>query len=207
MARIRTFIAVEVSERIRGNAIDLQRNLAKLGGDIRWTPEDNFHLTLLFLGEVNELELVPICRTAAKVARKHIPFTMQFDGLGCFPTPRRPKVLWAGVSEGSEDLRELHEDLEAPLLELGCYRREERAFTPHLTLGYIASADRGKVDGNEGRVTGTDVEEGVDWSKAVRDNADWTGGYCQVEEILVMTSELRRSGSVYSVAARAKLGL
>ncbi len=138
MARVRTFIAVDLDDAVKDNLAALQETLGRDAGSIKWTRVDNMHLTLLFLGDVAQLEVVDICRVVQSRSRKHKSFPFATQGLGAFPNVRRPKVLWAGITEGSEALRALHADLEDGLLELGCYRREDREYTPHLTLGRLA---------------------------------------------------------------------
>ncbi len=108
--------------------------------------------------------------------------------MGAFPNARRPKTLWAGVGEGTNSLKMIHAALEPALMELGCYRREERAYTPHLTLGRINRED----------TAGT-------WGPIITKHADWEGGDTMVDEVLVMSSELSRGGPVYSIMARAPL--
>lgn len=188
MARIRTFIAVDIDQAVRDRAITLQEKLARSAAYVKWVDPDSMHMTLLFLGEVPQLDLVPICRVVSNGVKDLPPFNYTVAGLGAFPTPRRPKVLWAGVTDGSEALQELHERLETPLLELGCYRREERAYNPHLTLGRV----------------NRDNESGP-WDRILTDHADWDGGTTSVSEVLVMSSELRRDGPVYTVVGRGKL--
>jgi 2'-5' RNA ligase len=134
---------------------------------------------------VEELEVVSICRVVQERARKHARFTLDVAGLGAFPNSRRPKILWAGVTEGVTELRALHGDLEEGLLDLGCYRREDREYTPHLTLGRLSHDDR--------------VEE---WGPVLAKHADWEGGSMPVDEVLVMRSEMRRGGPEYSVLGR-----
>jgi 2'-5' RNA ligase len=93
------------------------------------------------------------------------------------------------VRAGSAELVALHDALEQPLLELGCYRREDRKFTPHITLGRVRSnrpSDRLALEMDR--------------------QAGWHGGECEVSEVLVMSSELRPVGPVYSVLSRGVLG-
>src|SRR5947209_19294935 len=104
MARIRTFIAIDPGAAIRNALIAVQHNLAKDATDVKWVEEDNLHLTLLFLGEVQDRELVGICRAVEKGAATQSPFAMQVTGIGCFPNPRRPRIVWAGVGAGSAEL-------------------------------------------------------------------------------------------------------
>jgi 2'-5' RNA ligase len=93
------------------------------------------------------------------------------------------------VTEGAAELRALHADLEEGLLELGCYRREDREYTPHLTLGRLSHDDRAE-----------------DWGTILAQHADWQGGSTPVEEVLVMRSEMRKGGPEYTVLGRGRLG-
>jgi 2'-5' RNA ligase len=188
MSRIRTFIAVDIGDALRQRTAQLQQRLARLAPAVKWVEENNMHLTLLFLGEVNQLDLVPICRVLKEQTQTFPSITIGIGGLGAFPTPRRPKILWAGVAEGADDLKRIHQRLEQSLAELGCYRREDRAYSPHLTLGRLTEEDRAEA-----------------WGPIIANHADWEGGSTQIDKILVMSSELRRSGPVYSIIARAGL--
>ncbi len=189
MARLRTFIGVDIGKAIRDRAVSLQENFARLGTDVKWVEPENLHVTLLFLGEVDDREVPAVCRAVAEETQKHAPFAMCIEGAGCFPTPRRPRVLWIGVGEGAEQLCALHDGLEPPLLELGCYRREERKYKPHITLGRVRS-DRATEQ----------------LAAALTKQAKWQGGQTKVDEILVLSSELTPKGPVYSTLSRAKLG-
>ncbi len=189
MARIRTFIAIDLAPGVKARLTALQEDLARSASGVKWTRADNMHLTLLFLGEVNELEVVSICRVVQQRAPKHAAFTLDVAGLGAFPNPRRPKILWVGVTEGVAELRALHADLEEGLLDLGCYRREDREYTPHLTLGRLSHDDRAE-----------------DWERILATHAGWQGGSMPVDEVLVMRSEMRKGGPEYSVLGRGRLG-
>lgn len=187
MARTRTFIAVGVTKSIREQLISLQETLARTGAEVNWVEPENIHPTLLFLGEVDDREIPKVCRIAADGAKKQPVFSLTVEGAGCFPTPRRPRILWVGVGEGAQPLVALHDDLEIPLQDLG-YRREERRYTPHITLGRVRSDHS--------------TEE---LAKQLARRAAWKGGEMTVEELLIMGSELKRAGPVYTVLGRAKL--
>lgn len=188
MARLRTFLALDPGKALRDRLLTLQEKLAEAGADVKWVEAANLHLTLHFLGEVEDRDLAAICRVTNDVAGQvdRIPISLQ--GVGCFPNARRPRVLWVGLGEGRDDVTALHAALEQPLLDLGCYRREARAFTPHLTMGRVNS-DKGN--------------DRLAASLATR--ANWHGGETTIEEVLVMSSELLRSGPVYTVLGRARL--
>jgi 2'-5' RNA ligase len=188
MARMRTFIAVHPGDNICSHCALVQRKLAREVPDVKWVEEANLHLTLLFLGEVRDRDLPDVCRSVTRTAEAIEPFPMEIKGIGCFPNPRRPRIVWAGVGEGAAATIELHDALEAPLLELGCYRREARQYTPHLTLG------RTKSD-----------EPSEQLAKALPPYQDWRAGEGMIREVLIMASELTRQGPEYTVLGRGKL--
>jgi RNA 2',3'-cyclic 3'-phosphodiesterase len=188
MARLRTFIAVDLGKLLRDRCASLQEILGRTGADIKWVEFENLHLTLHFLGEVDEREIAPLCRVVADCCGARPVFSLSAEAVGCFPNPRRPRVVWVGVGEGKDELIGLHDALEPPLLELGCYRREERPYTPHITLGHVRSE----------RASGQLVA-------ALKRRADWQGGVTQVREVQVLSSELTPQGPVYTVLSRAPL--
>jgi RNA 2',3'-cyclic 3'-phosphodiesterase len=189
MARLRTFIAVDLGRPLRDRCAALQENLANTGADVKWVEVENLHVSLFFLGEVDEREIVPLCRVVASGCNTYSPFSLSVETVGCFPNPRRPRVVWVGVGEGSAELVALHDTLEPPLLELGCYRREQRQFKPHITLGRVRSERAGDQLAN-----------------ALKKYATWQGGITEVREVQVMSSELTPQGPVYTILSRAKLG-
>lgn len=188
MARLRTFIAVDIGKAIRDRAVALQGTLARTGNDVKWVEPENLHVTLLFLGEVDDRTVPEVCRVVADGCRNQAAFSLRVEKVGCFPNARRPRVLWIGVGDGTQELCALHDALEPPLLELGCYRREERQYTPHITLGRVKSD------------LPTDK-----LAAALAKQAAWQGGETLVREVLVLSSELRPQGPVYTVLSRAKL--
>src|SRR5438552_8300487 len=118
MARLRTFIGVDIGKAIRDRAVALQEKLAQASDVVKWVEPENIHVTLLFLGEVDNREVPAVCRVVADETAGHAPFEMTVEKLGCFPNPRRPRVLWIGVGEGAAELITLHDGLEPPLLQL-----------------------------------------------------------------------------------------
>ncbi len=188
MVRLRTFIGVGLENSLRDRAIALQEKLAATGAQVKWVEPDNLHVTLLFLGEVGERDLVGVCRAVTQTCSRQSPFSLSLEGVGCFPNTRRPRVVWAGIGEGGQELCDLHDALEPPLQELGCYRREERQFTPHITLGRVKN----------------DEEANEDLVKSLEKLKKWKGGVMQAREVLVMSSELTPKGPVYAVMSRGR---
>jgi 2'-5' RNA ligase len=188
MSRIRTFIAVDPGRAVRDRLVELQQDLGRAGRGMKWVEPENLHVTLLFLGEVDDREVPDVCRAVTDSCAARDAFVLTVAGVGCFGSPRRPRTVWAGLTGGAPELVALHDALEPPLMELGCYRREDRPFTPHLTLG---------------RVQGGRVAAGL--GDALLRFRGWRGGSTEVHEVLVMSSELRPAGPVYTVLSRAKL--
>jgi 2'-5' RNA ligase len=188
MARLRTFIAIDLGKAIRDRLLALQENLARSGTEVKWVEPENLHVTLLFLGEVDERDVPQVCQAVAQAAQQLASFPLSVETAGCFPNVRRPRVLWVGVGEGKQAVCTLHDALEKPLLELGCYRREERQYTPHITLGRV------KSDRPTDKLASTLLKY-----------AGWKGGETTVREVLVMSSELTSKGPIYTVLSRAKL--
>jgi 2'-5' RNA ligase len=188
MSRVRTFVAVPLADDVRGRVAALQTEWMRLLPEIKWVEEENLHVTLVFLGEVEDRELPKVCQLARQAVADREPFTMGVGQVGCFPNPRRPRVLWAGVGPGAEEVVAVHDGVEAALETLG-FRREDRRYTPHITLG------RTKSDGP--------VRE---LATALDRHAAWQAGEMVVDEIHIMGSELTRNGPRYTVLGRATLG-
>jgi 2'-5' RNA ligase len=190
MARIRTFIAVDPGKIIRDRLVSLQKKLAESGADVNWVEQANLHLTLLFLGEVDERDVLDVCRAVSSVTAELPAFTISVEGTGCFPNMRRPRVVWVGLKQGAKEMVALHDALEKPLLKLGCYRREVREYTPHITLGRIR----------------TDLPM-TELATGLTKHQTWKGGEAVVNEVHVMSSELKPSGPIYAVLSRGKLDM
>lgn len=187
MARHRTFLAIDVGDAIRKRLVSLQETMGQAAPGVKWVEPQNLHLTLHFLGEINERDVLPVCRGVGETCAALPFFSMEVKGVGCFPTPRRPRTVWVGLGEGVDEVKALHAALEEKLLALGCYRREERAYTPHITLGRVKQ------------------DEAADLSDLLRKHAAWQAGAIPVREVLVLSSELTPQGPIYTPLGRGKL--
>jgi len=132
---MRTFIAVEMPKYIRKKIDDFIKEEVKRNLPIKWVKFENLHITLKFLGEIDEKKKSEITPAIKEIGKKYAPFRFSLEGLGCFPSPRKPRVLWIGVTEGSEKLCEITQELEEKLSQFGF--KEEKRFHPHLTIGRI----------------------------------------------------------------------
>jgi 2'-5' RNA ligase len=133
---MRLFVAIDIPDAVRDALTAVGRQLRQLCPNARWVRLEGAHLTLKFIGETppDRAERV---RSTLSAVRPCGPIELQFAGLGFFPGPGRPRVLWAGVRV-STALRELDASIETQLESLGI-PRETREFSPHITLARFDS--------------------------------------------------------------------
>jgi 2'-5' RNA ligase len=134
---MRLFVAVDLSGEARQAMAAEQKRIASALGvrqtSLKWVRQEHMHLTLVFLGSVDEAR----ARAVVDVIGRDVdaaPFDMVFDGVGAFPPHGAPRVLWTGVTHGAADLVALHRELGQRAAALGI-ALEDRSFHPHLTLG------------------------------------------------------------------------
>ena len=108
---------------------------------VAWVAPQNFHITVKFLGGIDEERVPTIVEAVRAATAGHRAFTLEIRGLGAFPAPTRPRVLWAGVTEGAAALIALAGAVDAALAALG-FEREARAFTAHVTLARVREPRR-----------------------------------------------------------------
>lgn len=185
---MRTFIALNIPPDDRQALHDATRPIREAVGDASWVAADNLHLTLKFLGEVDEARAVQVGQHLASIGVAHRPLTLEVAGAGVFPNFRAPRIVWMGVAPDSK-LELLHHDVERGCEALG-FGAEARAFRPHITLGRLKAPPPAHVR----RVLG-DALRACTFSRRV-----------PVDSVDLMASALGGSGSRYSVVAAASLG-
>ncbi len=127
---LRAFFAVNLEPRIVEEIREIQNRFRHLEG-IRWVHPERMHITLTFLGEIEQNRVDQLSRVLAEPAREVAAFSLSFRGAGVFPNLKNPRVLWLGVDEGREELRQIH----ALIQEALSYKERDRRFSPHVTLG------------------------------------------------------------------------
>ncbi|MDJ1432941.1 RNA 2',3'-cyclic phosphodiesterase [Halostagnicola sp. A-GB9-2] len=185
---MRLFVSIDLPETLTESVADLQTALEDASG-LNFVDPTQAHITLKFLGDVDE-DQVPNLESEleAAVADANIdPFTVRFGGLGVFPDLEYISVVWLGVETGGDQLRRLHETIEARTTAMG-FEPEEHDFTPHVTLARMEHAG------------GKDLVQ-----EAVR-NRDPTIGETRVTSVRLTESTLSRDGPRYSTVERLSLG-
>jgi RNA 2',3'-cyclic 3'-phosphodiesterase len=186
---LRTFVAVEIDRPIRSRAAELIELLRGVAADVKWVETHNLHLTMKFLGDVHERELVQVCRAVQRGASKVKPFDLELRGAGAFPNAVRPRTVWLGAGDGAPQMIVLHDAIEAALADLG-YREEHRQFQTHVTIGRVRGAGPG-------------IDE---LGKLLQQHAEFPAGRMTVNKVTAFSSTLTSDGPIYEVIGAASLG-
>ena len=183
---MRLFVALEIPVAVRDNLAAQIKELRDLPAPLadkrlRWVRPENLHVTLKFIGEVEAAKLDGI-RSALTAIGVGAPVGLDFRGLGFFPAEEYPRVLWAGL-RASGNLPVLARDIDRALEGQGI-ARDERAFTPHLTLARFES--RG-------------FDEKL--RAAIQKNSEREFGAFEAREFHLIQSRLKPSGAEYTFLA------
>ncbi|NOZ69184.1 MAG: RNA 2',3'-cyclic phosphodiesterase [Deferribacteres bacterium] len=183
---MRSFIAIELEGPVRESLSQLQEELKSCGADVRWVKPENIHLTLKFLGNISEETAGSIVSVLEKCCTGVSAFDIEVSGVGVFPDTKSPRVLWAGIS-GDGTLRELQQKIEDGTASLG-FKRENRKFVPHLTLGRFRSSGGKKILADK-----------------LEKHKDSSFGAVKVGSVVLMKSDLGPGGATYTRIAEIPL--
>jgi RNA 2',3'-cyclic 3'-phosphodiesterase len=185
----RTFIAIPIPDPIGQQLAGWQRALAPEIPGCRWVESQPLHITLGFLGDVRNRDLNDLCLGVAAAAEPTSRFELNVEGLGAFPSPARPRVVWAGITAADlGPLGTLRESVVRAATKAG-YRPDDPRFHPHVTLGRIRS-DRGQP---------------CDLTEIVRREQARSAGSFPVVEVVTYASTLGPGGAAYAPLNRARL--
>lgn len=191
MEPVRAFIAIELPKPIRAALARLQDALkASRTTSVKWVDTEGIHLTIKFLGNIDTGEIPELSKVLRDAIRGTEPFRLKLENAGAFPNVRSPRVLWVGVGGETEKLVTLHKIVEQALAPRG-FAPENRAFSPHLTLGRV----REGAQANELRRLG----EGIAAAKIEGEL------FFGVDSLNLMRSQLTREVPIYSCLTSFKL--
>ncbi len=188
MADIRTFIAINASQRVTNNVARLIPRLESAQAGYRWVEDENLVIQLNSVGMVRDTELPELLKLIKETVEPFPRFELSMQGVSGFPSEEEPRVVWIGVDEGIESLKAIYDTLADALHHWGI-NRERKPFVPHMTLGRL---DRG------GRWNDPLLEK----MHRLRSH---DSGFCTVSEITVYSSYQDRSGLTYTPMARVQL--
>jgi 2'-5' RNA ligase len=192
MGKIRTFVAIELPGELKQDVDKLIVGLKPFGPEVRWVRAANLHLTLRFLGDIEQSEVPALEEHIKQNIVGLQPFPLKLAGLGCFPNMRRPRVVWIGTDVSGDiggtmdSLQALAESVEKSCIEAG-FGKSDKPFSAHLTIGRIKEP-RG-LEPLIGRL------ETIEFA-----SPDFT-----VEQVIIFKSDLSPRGPTYTPLKKIKL--
>ena len=180
---MRLFVGIDLPYELKENLLQFQSELRSLGVKGSWKSKENFHLTLEFLGELDQENIITLTEALSKVARHNKPFKLGLGGIGVFPTMTRPHTLWTAPTGSLSELSRLRDEIHLELVKNG-FVLENRQFKPHITL-----ASRPILD---------DVDLSIVHTKML--------GEFDVTKVALFESKAIRGRRIYTVLHDASLG-
>lgn len=184
---MRAFIAVKVPQELKNRIEKVQERLDMLDIDIKLVEPENLHYNLKFLGELNEEDVNKAKAVMDRIAPQYRAFELHITGLGAFPQTTYARVVWLGAREGAQQLTALTEAIELALVDMG-FRREEKAFMPHLTMARISGG-----------------QHKTELVNLLKDESNVDIGTMRVHEVTLFKSELTPNGPIYTPIHTVKL--
>ena len=177
--RIRSFIAFDMeNDQVLSKLAAAQKLLRETGADLKLVDPQNIHVTMRFLGDISPGMVDKIHEAMKNI--KFTPFTIQLRGLGVFPSLNYPRVVWAGMTDGVEQLKSIFTQLEPQIRALG-FAADAYGFSPHLTIARVRSGV------NKQRLT-----------ELVAKKADYEFGTINANCLRLKRSQLSPKGPTYS---------
>ena len=187
---MRAFIAIPCQDELKDKILNFQDQIKNFG-KIKLVEKENIHLTLKFLGDVDENKIKDIIEILNSISnnknnknnnKNNKKFEINLCGIGAFPDENYIKILWVGVSSGSEEISSLQQQIDEQLKILNF--KKEKKFHPHFTIArvkFLNSRNKGELQ------------------RVLKENSDTDFGEFEVCGFQLMKSELTSSGPIYSV--------
>jgi len=184
--KLRVFIAIDFAEDVKNKILELINHTEQNLGKIKWVKKDNIHITLKFLGYVHQDKIKDISCKLKKIASNIRPFKISLSDIGIFPNNRYPKIIWIGISDIDEKLEILSSKLNIELQTLD-FKKEERKFHPHITIGRVKN-----------------IKDKIAFADYLRD-VEFHSKTININEIFLYKSTLTAKGPIYSVISKHNL--
>ena len=185
---IRSFLAIELPKTILKKIEEVQEDLKASRADVRWVNPEKIHLTLKFFGNIEESQIDPMIESIREIVHQTPSFSLRVRGMGVFPHPRNPRVIWMGLEDGRDVIQPFQRQMEMAFGKIG-FEPEKRRFQPHLTLG--------RVNSSRGR---DELMGGMEKYK------EQEFGELEVNRVILFKSDLRPSGPIYTPLGELQLG-
>ena len=185
---MRLFIAIDLGQRVRALVKKEVERLQPFAPKAKWVNVEGMHVTLVFLGYVDDQRVPQVQAIVRDVAWRHPPVRLAVEAIGGFGSSVRPRVLWLGLTGDVEPLAAIKAELEERLVPLG-YEREKRPFRPHLTLA------RARMPNGDAAL-----------ARCIRACGATAFGTAQVDRIILFRSDLSPKGAKYTALCEPQLG-
>ena len=181
----RIFVAIDISEEARRKVSNYIETLRDEFSNVRvgWEKAEKLHLTLKFLGDINDKQLKILTEAIEKTARQIFIFKLQIKETGVFPSPRKARILWLGLKDEHGNLQNLNEILESECEKFG-FEKEKRNFKAHLTIARLREPQKSK-----------------ELAQKHLQN-EFAPIEFDVSEIVIYESKLQPQGSIYSIVSK-----
>lgn len=187
---MRTFIAIELPQEVRGSLSQLQNQLKTTGADVKWVEPKNIHLTLKFLGDIDDERLDKIKTILEDTVENKNTYLLRLSSIGAYPKINYPRVIWIGAEEGDNQTQEIAKILEEKISKIGI-PKETRPYSSHITIGRVRSSlNRQKLVWNLCALENKLSEENLEF---------W------VNKITLFKSTLTPKGPIYEVLKEVNL--
>jgi 2'-5' RNA ligase len=184
---MRTFLCIPVNSSLKAKLDELsQQARQRIQVSTSWVRPENFHVTVRFLGEIDPMLTIDLEQSCKAVTRDITPFNLPIDRVGAFPTPSRPRVLWAG-GEAPSSFRDLLSSLDRELTTIG-FPSDRPETIAHITLARI----KGRPDPGIAQTI-----------RSLADLPDWT---LRADRLVLMESRLTAQGAIYTPLFTLPLG-
>ncbi len=184
---IRAFIAVEIDSTNKQKLSELITLLKKTDTDVKWVNENQMHLTLKFLGNIEETKVGEVSRTLESITKDFKEFYISLFKIGAFPNINKPRVIWISLDEGKDILKLLADRIDSVLEKIG-FAKEKREFNAHLTLGRVKSLK------NISQLT-----------ELIQKTAFQSQDKIKISSLILFQSTLTSKGAIYAPLAEIKL--
>ena len=186
---IRTFIAVTISDAVRGKLTEIQACLKKTGASVGWVPPTNIHFTILFLGAVFESQTVALAAAMDGIARAYLPQILEVKGIGAFGRSSSPRIIWAGLTGNLQPLLALQTEIVTAAKKTAIYP-DAKPFKPHITIGRLRSS-----------------RQAQELLHAIEPYRDTAFGALEIKSVRLMKSDLTSQGPIYTTLHESRLAV
>ena len=179
MPAIRTFIALPASSDVQQQMAVVQSELKAAQAEVKWELQDKFHITLKFLGNVEQSNIESLSSALTNIVKQFQVFDITYNLLGAFPNIQNPRVIWIGI-KSNQVVLDLQSGVERICSDFG-FQKEERTFHPHITFG--------RVKGTRSLTRLTEAIKTITFESM----------QSRCSELLLMKSDLHPGGSIYTI--------